>query len=711
MNAADSEEVLGTVTLPYGALVKKAEYGFNLNYQHTNKNASYAWNTDGIDEKLVCPDHSVSGTATWDFTGWALGPAGVNMQWTMSDETQTALQDEDDFRISSNLRLYAIWQQPSYTVTFHLNGGTASREQIEVTVPANTRYAMNGTIPRPVRTGYTLDGWYEADENGNAISPQKEFDFDQNVTSNLHVVAEWTAISTERFDYNVYYVTQELNDADVGKNLQTVRIDAENDQLVADGGDEYYVLEKAQQTDQQYVSGAMLNLTAKEKEGYVPLNTNKALALTNPGGTYDVVFYYAPITSGSHQVRFVEAGTEASDNPHVVLQDEVQADQLAVTPRSSLVTQLADAGYELVNKDTSGSYASAVSYEGLTWIDDAGNLKTPQDFDTLNGDSIPGVITYLVQPITYTIQYKVADDAPDGAAELLGALTAPEGTSLADVVDGKNPTQYTVKDGFTVKNPGRLIVNDKRYRFSHWSLGDGTQAISGSAANDEYAQLKVEPGTAGNLVFVANWAEVIGPVGNLMVTNTVTGDAGETDRDFSFTVTLDDQSINGSYGEMAFEGGVATFTLKSGESITAEDLPEGIVYRVEQDAVEGYTTTVNDTAGLSATGTVVEDQTVTAVFVNDKNAIDPSKDPGNDPGNGSGDNSGDSSNGSSGANKGNGENDGDGESSFLPKLADPFLWAVAVEAVVLVAITAFFASRRMTVRGAHKASFVDRSKK
>lgn len=214
INAEHSEETLGTVTLPYGALVKKSEYGFDLDYKSTNMDSGYQWNVNGLNETFVCPDHSVSGTAAWKFTGWGLGPAGVNMQWTMSDESQTALQDEDDFRISSNLRLYAIWQQPSYTVTFHLNGGTASREQLEVEVSANTRYSTSGTIPRPVRAGYTLDGWYVADENGNPISPLDPFDFDQDVTSDLHAVAEWTAISTERFDYNVYYVTQELNDAE-----------------------------------------------------------------------------------------------------------------------------------------------------------------------------------------------------------------------------------------------------------------------------------------------------------------------------------------------------------------------------------------------------------------------------------------------------------------------------------------------------------------
>lgn len=68
--------------------------------------------------------------------------------------------------------------------------------------------------------------------------------------------------------------------------------------------------------------------------------------------------------------------------------------------------------------------------------------------------------------------------------------------------------------------------------------------------------------------------------GDLRVEKEVTGSDGQRNRDFTFTVTLDDATIQGTYGDMTFENGVATFTLRHGQSATAKDLPAGIGYTV-----------------------------------------------------------------------------------------------------------------------------------
>lgn len=57
--------------------------------------------------------------------------------------------------------------------------------------------------------------------------------------------------------------------------------------------------------------------------------------------------------------------------------------------------------------------------------------------------------------------------------------------------------------------------------------------------------------------------------GSLTVTKTVDGNGGDKTKDFHFTVTLSDQSFSGTLGDMEFTDGVATFTLKHGESKTA----------------------------------------------------------------------------------------------------------------------------------------------
>ena len=61
--------------------------------------------------------------------------------------------------------------------------------------------------------------------------------------------------------------------------------------------------------------------------------------------------------------------------------------------------------------------------------------------------------------------------------------------------------------------------------------------------------------------------------GNLSVAKTVAGNNGDTSKAFNFTVTLSDTGINGTFGDMTFANGVATFVLKHGESKTAVGLP------------------------------------------------------------------------------------------------------------------------------------------
>lgn len=69
-------------------------------------------------------------------------------------------------------------------------------------------------------------------------------------------------------------------------------------------------------------------------------------------------------------------------------------------------------------------------------------------------------------------------------------------------------------------------------------------------------------------------------------------------------------------GDMYFTNGVAEFTLKHGQSATALNLPEGIIYTVTESEAnqDGYTTSSSGT-----TGTIPNGGTAKAEFVNDKN--------------------------------------------------------------------------------------------
>lgn len=133
---------------------------------------------------------------------------------------------------------------------------------------------------------------------------------------------------------------------------------------------------------------------------------------------------------------------------------------------------------------------------------------------------------------------------------------------------------------------------------------------------NEQCTIRYNDGTAlnANTTLYGKWTPASG---NLAVTKVVSGTAGDTSKAFNFTVTLGDDSINGTFGDMTFTDGVATFALKHGECKTASALPAGITYTVTEAEAnqDGYAT-----VATKASGSIVKDDTVTAVFTNTKDS-------------------------------------------------------------------------------------------
>ncbi len=115
--------------------------------------------------------------------------------------------------------------------------------------------------------------------------------------------------------------------------------------------------------------------------------------------------------------------------------------------------------------------------------------------------------------------------------------------------------------------------------------------------------------------------------GGLKVSKTVSGIGADTEKDFTFTVTLSDRTLNGTYGDIVFTNGAAEFTLRDGESKTVTGLPENITYTVSERDNSGYTVTINGKSGASAEGTIEADQIALAEFHNYKEGGDPPLDP------------------------------------------------------------------------------------
>lgn len=110
--------------------------------------------------------------------------------------------------------------------------------------------------------------------------------------------------------------------------------------------------------------------------------------------------------------------------------------------------------------------------------------------------------------------------------------------------------------------------------------------------------------------------------GGLCVSKKVDGNAGDKEKYFDFIVKLDDNTVDGHFGEMEFTNGISEFRLKDGESICAEGLSADIGYTVyEKEAnKDGYST-----SSENATGKIVAGDTVDVEFVNSRNIISTDK--------------------------------------------------------------------------------------
>ena len=115
-----------------------------------------------------------------------------------------------------------------------------------------------------------------------------------------------------------------------------------------------------------------------------------------------------------------------------------------------------------------------------------------------------------------------------------------------------------------------------------------------------------------------------GSTGSLTVCKETLGELLPSDYDtaFTFELTLDDDTIttiDDKWCGVPFKNGKASFTLKSGESITLSNLPAGIGYTITETAQDGWTLLNLNPA---ETGVVPQNDTAKVVFTNLKNSPD-----------------------------------------------------------------------------------------
>lgn len=85
-------------------------------------------------------------------------------------------------------KMTIIQNDSTYTATFNANGGSVSPSSKSVT--SGSSY---GTLPTPIRSGYTFDGWYTSTDGGSKVTSSSTF----NGSSNITLYAHWTAVPAD----------------------------------------------------------------------------------------------------------------------------------------------------------------------------------------------------------------------------------------------------------------------------------------------------------------------------------------------------------------------------------------------------------------------------------------------------------------------------------------------------------------------------------
>lgn len=184
-------------------------------------------------------------------------------------------------------------------------------------------------------------------------------------------------------------------------------------------------------------------------------------------------------------------------------------------------------------------------------------------------------------------------------------------------IEYTKPGTYTYVITEQSGDEATLTFSKATYRATVTVTDGGAGKLS---AKTKIAQLTDDAGDAAERTVEAAVFTNIAKTGSLTVKKTVVG--GDSQREFGFTAALadgDGEPVSGTFGKgehaVTFTDGKATFKLKDGEEKAVAGLPVGVRYTVAEDAVEGYTTTVNGADGSKAEGAVTEDG-ATVAFTN-----------------------------------------------------------------------------------------------
>ena len=150
---------------------------YSLNYNLNNGSISGQKNSYTVEETFTLPTPTRNG---YTFTGWTgTGLSGLTKSVTIQKGS------------TGNRSYTANWTANSYSISYNLNGGSAS-------LKTSYNVEESFTLPTPTRNGYTFTGWTGTGLNGLT----KNVTISKGSTGNRSYTANWS-VNTYSISYNL----------------------------------------------------------------------------------------------------------------------------------------------------------------------------------------------------------------------------------------------------------------------------------------------------------------------------------------------------------------------------------------------------------------------------------------------------------------------------------------------------------------------------
>ena len=478
-----------------------------------------------------------------------------------------------------------------YTATFE-NERYVGDLTVEKLVVGNAQSAPNArtefdiTVTLTAPTGVDLAGTVN---NGQPVKPSETFTLEAGESVEFIGLPEGTTYVVTEADYSANGYAATFADDETGDGATADTATSANGTIVrSETGSVTATVTNTKYVGSLQVTKTTVGTGADQSKAFEFTLTLTGANGTNVNGTYDVTGIDQPtltVENGAASFTLTHGQTITIDGIPAGTTYKVEE----TVPTAEGYEQPTMTGQTGTIRQDDTAQASFINRR------DVGNL-TVTKIVAGNGEGSPNALT---------------------AFDITVELTAPAGVDLVGTVNSQlvQPTQtFTLADGQSVKFVG--LPEGTQYEVSEADYSaNGYETTYTAQTGTIEATLESAAGVTST---VTNTLDTR----SLSVSKIVSGSGAETDKAFTFQLTLvnNDLNVNGTYQvegveqqTLTVEGGRASFTLTGGQTITILGIPENTRYLVtENDYIaDGYVTSEPDNAQGQLNG-----QNATVAFTN-----------------------------------------------------------------------------------------------